>query len=259
MNPRARLLGPRVALALAAVTAVGCAPGSSGATATTGATTVAPTTAASSLSPAPTPAATPARPTAVPRPSGTLAWPTAFDVELEQATYFSSPPFDVPFTIEVAEPGWFSGHLHGEFFDLLRFDGVPHTGLPTLMLAFGDPEHWFGPDAPVLSAGLSPADAADMTAQVESLTVTNRQPVELIGLSGVSIDVSAAVPNTHVFGGPAGDFGAGPQQPFRMAILERDDRLFVVLVLGEEGDGQDELDGAWDRAQEVLETIEFVE
>jgi hypothetical protein len=262
MTLRRASLSARAAVSAAAllVAAVaGCAPGgSTDATPSAGAVTSpgASTSAAPGTGPSSTPVASAAS-TAVPRPSGALAWPTAFDVELEQTTYFSAPPFAIPFTLEVTGPGWFSGHLHADFFDLLRFDGVPHTGLPTLMLAFGDPGHWFGPDGEVPDDGLSPGAAADLTAEVEFLTVSNRRPVELLGLTGVRIDVSAAVPNTHVFGGPGGDFGAGPLQPFRMAILERDGGLFLVLVLAEEGDGQADLDAAWDRAQGILATITF--
>ena len=245
--------------ALLVALVVACVPGGSTdptPSAPDGASAAASPSATPGTAPSPTPVASTAS-TPVPRPSGTLAWPTAFDVAFEEATYFSSPPFAIPFTLEVTEPGWFSGHLHADFFDLLRFDGVPHTGLPTLMLAFGDPEHWFGPDGEVPDDGLSPGAAADMTAEAERLTVSNRQPVELVGLSGVRIDVRAAAPNTHVFGGPGGDFGAGPQQPFRMAILERDGGLFLVLVLAQEGDGVDRLDAAWDRAQAILDSIVF--
>src|SRR5215207_4370216 len=114
--------------------AVGCAP--AGSTVAPSADRTSPTSAASETGAAgfatsPTPVSTSSSsplPTAVPPtfppgPSGTLAWPATFDVEFEQATYFSAPPFAIPFTIEVDGPGWFSGHLHPDFFDLLRFDG----------------------------------------------------------------------------------------------------------------------------------------
>jgi hypothetical protein len=266
MTPRPASLHSRVTLGAASLlillvaVVAGCAPGGTTDATPTAAAAVSPggpSATAPRAAPSPTPVASTAS-TEVPRPSGALAWPTAFDVELGQGTYFSSPPFAVPFTLEVTEPGWFSGHLHGDFFDLLRFDGVPHTGVPTLMLAFGDPGHWFGPAGEVPDDSLSPAEAADMTAEVEFLTASNRAPVELLGLSGIRIDVRAAAPNTHVFGGPGGDFGAGPQQPFRMAILERDGGLFLVLVLADEGAQQDDLDAAWDRTQAILESIDFM-
>ena len=100
-----------------------------------------------------TPPATPATPatpaaTAVPRPAGTLAWPTGFAVEMANATYFTSPPFVVPLTITIAEPGWHAGHLNAVFIDLQRYDGVEVGGLPTRMLAFGWPENVRVPTAP---------------------------------------------------------------------------------------------------------------
>jgi hypothetical protein len=245
-----------VALALAVSTVLACAPASPGPTATpTAASTPVPSAGSPSLTPAPTPAATIARPTVVPRPSGTLAWPTAFDVEFEQATYFSSPPFDVPFTLEVDEPGWFSGHLNGEFFDLLRFDGVPHTGLPTRMLTFGVPGHVRGPDGDVPVQDLTAEAAADLIEQADDRTTSNRMDIELLGLTGVVLDIHSELNNTPIYGGAAGNFGLSPERDVRLAILAHADGFLLVGMLAEAGD----LDAAWEHAEGILDTVRFVE
>src|SRR5574338_528723 len=79
---------------------------------------------ATAASPIATAAPTPTSPP--PAPPGAVAWPKVFDVELQAGRYWSNPPFRIPFSLDVAEPGWYSGHLHDDFFDRLRFDGVPH-------------------------------------------------------------------------------------------------------------------------------------
>ena len=245
--------------------AIGCAPAGStvapsadgaiatGAASETGAAGFAtsPTPVSTSPSPAASSAATPSQP---PRPAGTLSWPTTFDVELEQATYFSSPPFAIPFTIEVDEPGWFSGHLHADFFDLLRFDGVDHDGLPTRMVAFGDPRHIRGADGEDVPVdALTPAEAAQLLADAEFLTVSDPEEIELLGLEGVSVDITSTVPNSPVFGGPDGNFGLSPLMPVRMAILDGDAGFLLVLVLAQ----PDDVEAAWDDVQGLLRSIDL--
>ncbi len=128
-----------------------------------------------------TPPATPATPaipaaTAVPRPAGTLAWPTGFAVEMANATYFTSPPFVVPLTITIAEPGWHAGHLNPVFIDLQRYDGVEVGGLPTRMLAFGWPENVRGADGAVPVAGLTPEAAVDLMIERGSVKPASVRP-----------------------------------------------------------------------------------
>jgi hypothetical protein len=236
--------------------AVGCAPAgptATASTATTGSATAAPATGAPSLATSPTPVAS-APATLAPRPAGALAWPTTFDVEFEPGTYFSSPPFAIPFTIVVDAPGWYSGHLNEQFFDLLRFDGVAHTGLPTRMVAFGVPGHFRGSAGDVPIDGLTAETAADLIEDASYRTTSGRQAIEVVGLDGVVLDIHSELDNTPIFGGATGNFGLSPERDARMAILQRDDGFLIVAVLAE----ADDLDAAWEQAQGLLETIEFV-
>ena len=140
--------------AVVILAACGTATSSTPPTEPTGGTSF-PATASPGAAAATSPPATAAA-TAVPRPAGTLAWPTGFAVEMANATYFTSPPFVVPLTITIAEPGWHAGHLNPVFIDLQRYDGVEVGGLPTRMLAFGWPENIRDADGGVPVAGLTP-------------------------------------------------------------------------------------------------------
>src|SRR5688500_6749680 len=88
-----------------------------------------------SPTPAPTASPTPAS-TASPTPAPTatsvavLNWPTDSAIALTPGRYSSSPPFDIPFTIDIPAGDWGSAHLHGEFFDFMN---VTELGVqPTL-------------------------------------------------------------------------------------------------------------------------------
>lgn len=178
------------------------------------------------------------------------AWPKVFDIELDVATYWSSPPFRIPFAITITEPGWYSAHLHDDFFDFMRFDGVPHK-FPTLMVGFGDPDHVRGGDGDVAVDDLTPAAALDLLEARASLVATNRSDVELLGLQGARIDLHSATGSNPIFGTAEGNFGLGPELDVRLVLLQRPGRLLVVAVLAPPGG----LDAAWDRALPILETV----
>lgn len=211
-------------------------------------------TATVAASPAATPTRAPTpRPTVPPTPPpGVAAWPKAFDIEMS-GTYWSTPPFTIPFTITVEEPGWFSGHLHPTFVDLQRFDGITPHQFPNRMLGFGDPSHFGAAGSPVDATTLTPDAALDLLADRASLTTTNRTPQQLLGLQGARMDLHSATDNNPLFGDPGGNFGLGPQLDVRLVILPRDGRLFVVAVLAAPGD----LDAAWEQALPILESVEL--
>jgi hypothetical protein len=179
-----------------------------------------------------------------------LAWPTAFDVPL-QGTYWSSPPFRIPFSITIEEAGWVAGHLHAEFVDLQRFDGMAQHRFPNRMLGFADPEHVRAGEGNVPVAGLTPDAALDLLTQRASITATNRAPQALLGLAGARMDLHSVTSSNPLFGGEAGDFGLGPELDVRLVLLPLEGRLFVLAVLAAPGD----LDGAWEQALRIVETI----
>jgi hypothetical protein len=199
------------------------------------------------------PTAAPATPSAIPRPSGTAAWPTEFAVEMSPATYFSSPPFIVPFTIEVSEAGWYAGHINPVFIDIQRFDGVEVGSFPTRMLAFGSPQNVRGADGVVPVSGLTPAAALDLLTQRSSVEPGDRAPIELFGLTGERIDLHSDLGNNPLFGTANGDFGLGPELDVRLVALPLDDGLLMVAVLAVAAD----LEEAWDQALPMLETVEL--
>lgn len=178
------------------------------------------------------------------------AWPKAFDIEMA-GTYWSSPPFTIPFEITVTGPGWFSGHLHPTFVDLQRFDGMTQHQFPNRMLGFGDPDHVRGDSGNVDVAGLTPDAALDLLAARASLTSANRAAVELFGLTGARLDLHSATGNNPLFGDPSGNFGLGPELDVRLVLLPRNGRFFVVVVLAAPGD----LDGAWEQVIRILDTV----
>ena len=87
---------------------------------------------------APAPATTPS---ATPSPSAPAAFPATTGEVLVPGRYDSQPPFNIPFTFEAPAGGWESMHLHGEFFDIGRFEGEERQTAPARWIAFGDPEN----------------------------------------------------------------------------------------------------------------------
>jgi hypothetical protein len=225
------------------------------ATSASGATSgpTAPPPATTSASAAPTAAPATAGPTIVPRPSGSLEWPTEFAVEMTPGTYFTSPPFIVAMTIAIEEAGWHAGHLNPVFIDLQRFDGVAVGSFPTRMLAFGWPENVRGNGGPVPVAGSTPAAAVDLMAERGSVQADERAAVELFGLEGERIDLHSDLGNNPIFGTANGDFGLGPELDVRLVVLPLDDGLLMVGILA----AADDLDDAWEQAQTILETVDL--
>jgi hypothetical protein len=252
-TPRATLPLRAATLALALAAAAGaCNPGGPSAPAATTvgqAPTRSPTpTPTSSADAAPTVAPSPTPP--VPLPSGALRLPTAFAIELAPGTYFSTPPFDLPFTFEIRERGWRAGHLNGEFFDIQRFDGVPTTGLPSRILGFAHP--WAIEGVTRLhAADLTPEEAIAALAARDDLVTANVTDFELFGRAAVRVDIHAPVDNTPLFGGADGTFGQSVDHDARLAAVPIDGGLLVVLIEAK----PDDLEAAWAQAAEILETV----
>ena len=197
--------------------------------------------------------ATPApTPTPIAPPASPLAFPSTTGEVLVQGRYDSQPPFNIPFTFDVPAGGWELMHLHGEFFDLGRFEGEERQTAPVRWIAFGDPEHVRGVDD-VPDADLSPAAAASLLAERDDLTAGEPVPCSLDGKEGVRLDLHAAEPNTPIFGGAEGDFGLEPSVDVRLGFVPVDEGLLVVFVAAP----ADELDAAWQEAQPVLESVDL--
>jgi hypothetical protein len=181
-----------------------------------------------------------------------LAFPTTTGEVLAAGRYASSPPFDIPFTFEVPAGGWESMHLHGEFFDLGRFEGEERQTAPIRWIAFGDPERVRGRED-VPDTGLKPAEAAALLAERDDLTASEPVPFSLDGRDGVRLDLHAPEANTPIFGGAEGDFSLEPSVDVRLGFVPFDEGLLAVFVAAP----ADELDAAWDEAQPVLESVDL--
>jgi hypothetical protein len=196
--------------------------------------------------PTPSPVPTTA-PTAAPT---ILAFPTVSEVGLAPGRYESSPPFDAAFTFVVPDEGWHSAHLHGEFFDVMRFDG-PDPRAPTSWVAWALPQTIIG--ATSQPAGdLTPAEAAELMSSKSGVMPSETAPFSFLGRDGVQLDLSAAAPVTNIFGGPEGNFGLDPLYPMRIGIVEYDPGLLLVLCLVPQ-DGQ--ATGCGD-SQSIIDTAE---
>ena len=217
----------------------------------------APPTGAPSLPPTPSSTAAPsAEPTpaaSVFLPPGAVSWPSEFAVEM-RGTYFSSPPFVIPFTIDIDQPGWYAGHINPVFVDLQRYDGVDVGSFPTRMLGFGWPETVRGADGPVAVDLLTPDSAIDLLVPRASLGVANRQPAVALGLDGERVDLHSVVQNNPVFGSADGDFGIQPELDARLVVLQYGDGLLMVVVLAPPG----ELEAAWTEVADMLASIELI-
>lgn len=212
------------------------------------------TTPGASQAPAasPSPAASlPSAPTFAPAPSGHLAVPSEFEIELEPGRYWSSPPFAVGFSFDVDQPGWIAGHLNAEFFDIQRDTDGGGPEWPQSILAFGLPAFVRGAtDIP--ADGLTPAAAVEALSGRASLGASNVTELTLFGQPAVRVDLHTLV-QSPVFGGDDGTFTIGPQADARLAFVELEGRLLAVILQAAPA----ELEMRWVEALPILDSIEL--
>jgi hypothetical protein len=187
-------------------------------------------------------------------PPGSMPLPTGFAIELEPGTYFSSPPFEVPFTFDVTQPGWVAGHLNPEFIDIQLYEGVPAVGVtPERIIGFAHPLQIHG-TAIVDAAELTAAEVAALWVERTDIETANLEEVELLGGEAVRIDVHPPVSMIPLFGGPGGTFRLDAAFDVRIVIVALDDGLFLATVHAPAA----ELEAAWEQALPTLESIDLV-
>lgn len=202
-------------------------------------------------SPADPPTSSGSRPTL---PPGSLPLPTEFASELEPGTYFSSPPFEIPFTFEVAEPGWVAGHLNPEFFDIQQFEDTPAAGvLPERIIGFAHPLQIHG-TAILDAADLTPAEVADLWVERTDIETANLEELELLGGEAVRVDVHAPVAMLPLFGGPGGTFRLDEAFDVRIVAIAVGDGLFLATVHAPAAD----LEAAWEQALPTLKSVDVL-
>jgi hypothetical protein len=204
-------------------------------------------TAGATVSPSPsaTPAPTP--------PSGARLLPTTFSVDIQPGRYFSAPPFELAFTFDVAEAGWQSGHLNGEFFDLQRWDGVPEGGLPSRLVGFAHPDTIQGPAGNVDVAELTPAAAVALLTSRDDLETANDETLQLLGRDAARVDVHVRVDNTSIFGGEDGTFRQGIDLDSRFVAVPIEGGLLLLVVEAK----PDDLEAAWASALPIFESVDL--
>lgn len=246
----------RVAVGLVAALAVGFGAA--------GCSTAAPATSAPSPSPAsatasPIASATPGEPTAAstasPLPSPTLdglRFPADTDLPVPPGRYVSAPPFEVPFTFDVAGEGWRTWHLIEEFVDIARYDAAVSSTLPVRWLAFNHPLSFIGPpETPASSLDVEGAIA--LLRSRSDLTVGPAQPFVLDGLEGLRVDLHALAANTQVTRGGHGRLGMQPERDARMGVVPLDGGLLVVFLFAPPG----ELDAGWTEVAPILASVDL--
>ena len=117
----------------------------------------------------------------------------------------------------------------------MRFDG-PDPVAPTSWVAWALPENVIGA-ATESTADLTPTEAADLMAGTPGVVASEPRPYTFLGRDGVVLDLSAAAPNSHIFGSSDGNFGLDPAYDMRLGIVDNDPGLLFVLCLTPE-DGQ---------------------
>ena len=206
-----------------------------------------PTATPTSARPAtPTPSPSAPTPSASPR-----AFPTTSGVELAPGRFSSSPPFDFAFTFEIPEPGWFSAHIHGEFFDVMRFEGTDQRS-PVRWVAWAHPETIHG-DSDARAAELTPQEAADLMATQLAVDAEASSAFTFAGLQGVQLEFHTEITQVPLFGGPDGDFQLDNSQDARIGIVKIDHEMLLVMCLAPPG----QLEGGCTDAQPILDSVEL--
>ena len=147
--------------------------------------------------------------------------------------------------IEVTVPdGWQNAHLLPEFWDVARLSDGAYAAI-----AFMRPTRIIGTGSG--SPAATPQDAVALLEQNPGLEVSEPQPVEVAGLSGLEVDLFAPHDDTQVLGGEQDLLGIGPGNDIRLAFLPEEDGVLVVGLITPTG----EMDAFAAEAQPVLASI----
>ena len=200
-----------------------------------------------------TPISTPT-PTRTPAPTPTLEpildFPAQSGIALEPGRYSSQPPFDREFSFAIPAPGWGSGHLNREFFDVITPAGLGVT--PERWVAFALPETLHGAEH-VPAAGLTPAEAVDVISTREEWTVSETENYTIDGVEGTQVDISVDAAGTTLFGVGTDTLQLDPAFDVRLIAVPHADSLTLVLVMAADG----ELEAGWTDSQPIVDSIRW--
>ncbi len=166
------------------------------------------------------------------------------------------PPLDLAFTFELDAPGWQTGHLDAEVFDIIRFDGLPESGLPARSLGFALPTTIRGAGAGAAAnlpvANLAPADALAALAARDDLVASEVTDLELFGRAAAQVDLHAKANNTPIWSASGGTSGLATARDLRLLAVALDDGgLLLVMIQARPND----LEAASEQAFDILDTV----
>jgi len=158
-------------------------------------------------------------PSSAPEASTTAAELEEGDHEAGLYTY---SPFEPRIEVTLPDDDWTTFHLFPDFFDVaVETDDGP------VAVMFLDPIAFLTPDHQDVQAA-TPEEAIELLGDHEGVTLSDPRPVEIGGLSGLEVDASYAIDDTHVIRVSVGNIGFGPTGDVRLAVLEVDDGLLVI-------------------------------
>ena len=168
---------------------------------------------------APTASALPVVPFSGVIPAGTYAW-TSFEPHLTLA---------VP-------AGWQVGHRHRDYFDLFPATATSGGGPG---VGFGRFRAVFGPNGAVsMTTAAATLDALGANPSIRS---SNRRDAELLGLSGLSVEMRVDAEQTPVFDGEGGAFKMDPGWVAQSWFLDVEGGVLLVAVFGLDSDAAADL------------------
>jgi hypothetical protein len=154
--------------------------------------------------------------------------PTSSPAELEEGDHaagtYTYSQFEPRIEVTLPDDNWATFHLIPDFFDV-----ATETADGLVAVMFLDPIAFLTPEEQDVQAA-TPQEAIELLGAHDCATLSEPRPVEIGGLSGLAVDASYAIDDTHVVRVSGGDIGFGPNSDLRFAVLEADEGLLVIAL-----------------------------
>jgi hypothetical protein len=146
---------------------------------------------------------------------------------------YTNPAFTPRVEFELPD-GWEAFHVSRN-----TFGGMRETDDGVHAFLFITPDAHLTPDGETHPA--TPEEAVEALEAHPSLTVSEPRPVEMDGIGGLEVDVTASVENTHVMRTAEGNLGIGPGNHARFTFLPDGDGVLVFVLLAPSGEMEEAL------------------
>ena len=154
--------------------------------------------------------------------------PAATPSELAEGDHtagtYTHSAFEPGIEVTLPDDDWTTFHLTPDFFDVAT---ETDDGLAAVM--FLDPIAFLTPEEQDVQAA-TPQEAIELLGAHDGATLSEPRPVEIGGLSGLEVDASYAIDNSHVIRVSGGNIGFGPSNELRLAVLEAGEGLLVIAL-----------------------------